>query len=315
MNLIIKNRVIDTPINVILNKLKEETNNGLLSQILPEKDNNIAITCPMHKNGRESNPSCQVFTKKDDPKIEYGQVHCFTCGFATPLAGLVGFCFGRDIEFGSEWLYERFGVPYTENFLELEEIDLSPVKQKTYLPQNVLEKYNYYHDYLFNRGITKDVIDKFNVGYDQLNKMVTFPVWDTNNNLVMITSRSVIDKTFYIDKDKDKPVYLLNFINNENITSVYVCESQINALTLWSWGYPAIALIGTGSAYQYNILNKCGIRNYILCFDGDEAGDKGRDRFYKNIRKDVFVSYKQIPRGKDVNDLTKEEFNNIEELF
>ena len=96
---------------------------------------------------------------------------------------------------------------------------------------------------------------------------------------------------------------------------MYVCESQINALTLWSWGYPAIALFGTGSSHQYDILNKSGIRNYILCFDGDAAGLKGKDRFLQNIRKDVLVSYVPIPMGKDVNDLTKEQFESLEKIF
>ena len=96
-----------------------------------------------------------------------------------------------------------------------------------------------------------------------------------------------------------------------NIDTVIVCESQINALTLWSWGYPAIALIGTGSPHQYEVLKKSGIRNYILCFDGDEAGDKGTNRFKKNMSSDVFISTKLIPRGKDVNNLTKEEFDKL----
>jgi DNA primase len=52
-----------------------------------------------------------------------------------------------------------------------------------------------------------------------------------------------------------------------------------------------------------------------LCFDGDQAGLKGKDRFVNNIRKDVLVSYIPIPMGKDVNDLTKEQFENLDEIF
>ena len=59
------------------------------------------------------------------------------------------------------------------------------------------------------------------------------------------------------------------------------------------------------------IFNKSGIRNYMLCFDGDEAGDKGVARFKRNIRKDVIVNRVLIPIGKDVNDLTKEEFSKL----
>ena len=61
----------------------------------------------------------------------------------------------------------------------------------------------------------------------------------------------------------------------------------------------------------FSILKKSGIRNYILCLDGDEAGDKGINRFKKNMSRDVFISTKLIPRWKDVNDLTKEEFDNL----
>ena len=79
-----------------------------------------------------------------------------------------------------------------------------------------------------------------------------------------------------------------------------------------SWGYPAVALLGTGSAKQFEILNKTGIREYNLAFDGDSAGDKGIEKFKKAIRKDVFVNVIRIPRGKDVNDLTKKEFEELE---
>ena len=58
-------------------------------------------------------------------------------------------------------------------------------------------------------------------------------------------------------------------------------------------------------------MKKSGIRNYILCLDGDEAGHKGTERFKANMNNDVFISVKHIPDGKDVNDLTKEEFDKV----
>ena len=138
-------------------------------------------------------------------------------------------------------------------------------------------------------------------------KCLVFPVWDENNNLVMLTRRSVESKKFIIPPDTEKPVYLLNYINRLGIKDVAVTESQINALTLWSIGIPAIALFGTGSKKQYEILNKSGIRTYYLFFDGDEAGDKGRARLRKNVKGKMIIDL-EIPEDKDVNDLTKEEF-------
>ena len=315
MELIIRNKIIDSPIDVILHTLKSELNNGKLKDILPENKDNIAITCPSHKDGRESNPSCQVYTRTDNDQVEYGKVHCFTCGYTQSLPEFITDCFDEEEGFGEEWLLERFGTSFNQNARFLPEIDLNKNIKQEYLDESILKEFNYYHPYMWERKLTKEVVDKFHIGYDDKRKCIVFPVWDEKNNLVMLTSRSVINKSFYIDENKDKPVYLLNFINKENIKTVYVAESQINALTLWSWGYPAIALIGTGSYEQYNILNKSGIRNYILCLDGDQAGDKGSERFIKNIRNDVFVSRKNIPQGKDVNDLSKEEFDKLEEIF
>lgn len=313
MDLVINNKSIDAPIDVILNTLKKEINTGKLRDIESEVKGNIAVTCPIHKGGHERNPSCQVFTKRDDDNIEYGKCHCFSCGWTGRLSDLVTACFNEsDATFGKEWLIERFGVPYSENTRFLPEIKLNNnVKKVEVIDESILAKYNFYHDYMWERKLTKEVVDAFKVGYDPKTQMLTFPIWDEYNRLVLITYRSVKDKRFFIEEDKDKPVYLLNFIKQWGIKTVYVCESQINALTLWSWGYPAIALIGTGSYEQLKILNKCPIRNYILCFDGDEAGDKGANRFIRGIRKDVLVSRKIVPRGKDVNDLSKEEFDNL----
>ena len=61
-----------------------------------------------------------------------------------------------------------------------------------------------------------------------------------------------------------------------------------------------------------SILNKSCIRHYYLAFDGDDAGDHAIARFLKSIRPDVFVDIMIIPRGKDVNDLSEEEFNNLQ---
>ena len=312
MNLIISNRIIDTPISVILNQVKKELTNGKLRDIGEEVRNNIGVTCPNHKGGYEHKPSCYIFTKIDDNNIEYGKAHCFTCGWSASLPDFISKCFDEPKGFGEEWLLERFGSSYNSNTICLPRICLhKQPKSGKYLKEEDLQEYAYYHPYMWKRKLTKEVVDKFKIGYDPIRKAITFPVWDEKNNLVMVTSRSVNSKYFHIPKDIEKPVYLLNYVEKENISKVYVVESQINCLTLWSWGYPAIALFGTGSENQYAILNKSPIRNYILCFDGDSAGEKGIKRFLKNIRSDVFVSVKHIPLGKDVNDLDKSFFDTL----
>ena len=102
---------------------------------------------------------------------------------------------------------------------------------------------------MYQRGLTKEVIDMFRIGYDSKRDAITFPVWDDKGVPLFVTARSVRDKKFYIPFEAEKPVYLLNFVKKWGIDSVYVAESQINTLVLWSWGYPSIGFFGTGDEF------------------------------------------------------------------
>lgn len=303
----IGNKIITTPLTTILEQLRKETGNKYLHDIkVSNKD--LRITCPFHGDGKEKNPDC--FINNDPYDKLYGVFHCFACGSKGFITDIVNKCFGQVGNFGQTWLVNNFADIFVEQEYALPEIDLSS-NHKQYLDSSEIDKYKYFHPYMFKRHLTEDVIRKFSVGYDDVDKTIVFPVWDANDHLVFFTRRSVNSKYFYIPTGVDKPVYLLNFIIKEHITKVIVCESQINALTAWSWGYPAVALLGTGSKEQYKILNKSGIRNYVLCFDGDIAGDNGIKRFKENMRDDVLISVKYMPRGRDLNDLTKDEFDAI----
>lgn len=307
MYLKLSNHIISSPMITILTRLKMESH-GLLSDI-KDIGKEIKITCPYHKNGQENHPSCFVCAN-ENMDVEYGTFHCFTCGESGSLSQLVAHCLHIPIKDSQQWLIDNFSDILVQDKIILEDIKITPEK-KTYLDPNILKQYNFYHPYMWHRKLTKEVVDAFCVGFDHTRNAITFPVWDIANNLVMITARAVDRKKFYIDKLIEKPVYLLNFVQMWNIDKVIVCESQLNALCAWTWGYPAVALIGTGGGNQYNILNSSSIRHYVLAFDGDEAGNKGRERFLQHIRKDVFVETKVLPPGKDLNDLSKEEFDKL----
>lgn len=312
MELIVNNKLITTPIVDIIKLLREETGNKYFQYIGEDGTDDIKVTCPFHKNGQEHRASCHIYNRADNPNIYKGTTHCFTCQKKVPLYTVVGYCFGKNDDFGKQWLVDNFSDIIVDYHEYLPEINLSKsCDQQKYLDESILDKYRYIHPYMKKRKLDESIIKQFSVGYDFETNSLVFPLWDIKNRLTAITRRSVSGKQFQLESSKNKDVYLLNFIENWNITTVYVVESQINALTLWGWGYPAIALLGTGSTYQYNILKKSGIRSYILCFDGDEAGDHGKIRFINAFNNDVLISSKQIPRNKDVNDLTKEEFDSL----
>ena len=109
-----------------------------------------------------------------------------------------------------------------------------------------------------------------------------------------------------------KPVYGLYELP-KGCKSVIVCESAFNALTCWVYGKPAVALFGTGNSYQIQQLKELGVNEFILAFDPDEAGKRATAKLKKALHSIAIVwSFEGIPEGKDINDLTKKEFDALE---
>lgn len=315
----IKNKyIIDSPVLTILKEIRSETSvlGDTYLRDIKSSSTNALVTCPFHKNHNEKKPACSVFLTDHDSGWRAGQYHCFACNATGDLSDLVAACFNEDKRFGEEWLIERYGDVLVQQEEILPEITLDAPKVETgkFLDESCLTAFDYYHPYMWKRKLTQDVVDRFRIGYDPSRDAITFPVYDEKHRLVMVTARSTKTKRFWIPRDVDKPVYLLYDLLERGSDTAFVCESQINALYLRTFNYPSIGLFGTGSEKQYEILRKCGIRNYVLFFDGDEAGQKGAMRFRKNMPKDVFITEVRLPAGKDVNDLTKEEIDHYYNL-
>jgi len=308
--IVINDREIEADIYEILTRVKSEIFNGKLNNIKLTGDS-ISVPCPFHKNGQEKHNSCTIYCGEGD--LPAGTFHCFTCSESGPLEKFIGACFDKDSRFGEEWLIENYSYNLIKRNIELPIIDLNEKVEKKYLDDSILEEFSSYHPYMTKRKLTNDIIKKFEIKYDPLSKSIVFPVRGINGDLVALTRRSTEGKKFVIDKGFDKSnIYLLYNIVKENIKEVVVCEGQISALTSWVYGRPAIALFGAGTTQsQIDTLNSTDIKHYILCYDGDDAGRKGAKRFRKFIRKDVFVDEIKMPEGKDINDLTKEEFDNL----
>ena len=314
-DLVINNHIIDVPIINILEDIQRELRSKKLKDIPRSdcSDDNLMVTCPSHSDGQENNPSCGIYVGEDE-NIEYGTFNCFTCGIKGPFQLFVAYCFECSCETAEEWLINNYwrGELLHESLINLPEIELPSrkikqpkIKKEIILPSNLQS----WHPYMQQRKISREIAKKFEVSYDPNNQCLIFPVRDLNDNLVGLTRRSTYSKNFIIDKDFDKSnIYLLNYVN-KNSRMCVVCESQINALTCFTYGIPAIALYGSGTTKeQMNVLNRSNILTFILMYDNDEAGRKGAEKFQKLIRKDKLVFDIMMPKGRDVNDLSEEEF-------
>lgn len=278
---------------------------------------NVQFSCPSHKNGQEKKPSCGMSltpTYKGGRLIPAGTVHCFTCGYTASLPEFISHCFGKQDAgmFGNRWLKKNYTAltvttrqPVTLNMARGRNV--LKTEEKLIIPESVLDSYRYYHDYMYERKLTNEIIDLFDVGYDKKTQCITFPVKDLEGDVVFVQTRSVKTKFHHYAAGVNKTDYIYGAYEvlkyYPDATDVVVCESIINALTLWTIGIPAVALMGVGGGRQYEILASLPFRCYTLALDPDPAGQEAMDKIIARLkRKKVLFRY-IYPDSRDINDL------------
>ena len=274
---------------------------------------NIMTTCPFHKGGQERKPSFGI------SKVD-GTCHCFACGWVGSLPEMISAVFGYndDGAYGEKWL--------SRNFLALsiemrKPLNLQMSREVSRRQQRVpgftekeLDSYRYVHPYMYERGLTDEIIEEFDIGYDARNSAITFPCYYADGFPAFIARRSVKTKYFNYPEDVEKPVYGADRFYKQQYDFAVICESIFNALTCWKWGLPAVALLGTGAREQYDILKNLPVRKFILGLDPDEAGRKGAQKIRQYLGTSKIITEFDIPEGYDINDLD-EKVLELKEFF
>ena len=310
--LIIDNYVINKPIEEILTLLKLSLTNGKLKDI-ENKGDDILVTCPHHDGGHEKTPACNIYIG-NDTKLPYGYFNCFVCGEKGSFLKFVAECFDAPESYAKAWLLKNFGGELiAKNLFMGEPIILNRNKGiKKHLDESILDQYQTWNPYLAKRKLSREICELFKVRYDPKYRQVIFPAYDMNGNLVMLAKRSIDVKSFYLDKDVEKPVYCLDYIMKNNIKTVLITEGPFDCLTGWEYGFPTIATFGKISDYQIEQINKSCINIIYAAFDNDAAGRSFLETLKRKLTKRIIIIETKFPAWrKDLNDLTKEELQEI----
>lgn len=326
----LQDTIIQSDTQSILNMLKFDLAQHGVDRfhIFRNNGDNIQTNCPFHKNGQERKPSFGV-------NGEIDKCHCFACGWAGTIEEMISELYGYQDsgKFGKRWLIKRFNTVEIETRPNIMEGFNGRVikndilgggrssnmhsrisnNQDTFIAEEELDKYRYIHPYMYERGLTDEIIERFDIGYDKEQREITFPVRDIEGRCVFVAGRSVERKFFRLPKGMDKPVYQSYRFNSGKYRTAYITESFLNCLTCWKYDRPSMAMIGTGDEKQYKVLNKLPVRTYVLCFDPDEAGRKATERFKKYVRGKI-IKELVYPDNRDINDL-QEEFLNCKIIF
>lgn len=347
--MVINNVMFNVELSDVINELVAQlrANNINYIQKTKETSTHIQVCCPYHNGGMEQHPSAGI--RKSD-----GKFHCFACNQVHDLAEVISHCFGHTNDylgkFGWRWLLKNFASMEVEVRkdvkLDLSRSTVSSIRDRDrsdsgmckpdptsaisrcnarsdipYVSEEELDTYRYYHNYMYERGLSDDIISLFDVGYDRATNSLTFPVRDIDGNCLFVARRKVDYKYFNYPKDVEKPLYGLyelkisGWFEQEHISDILVCESMLDALSAWVYGKPAVALNGVENDLQVAQLKELPCRKIILATDNDEAGFKARNRLKEKLKNKIVTQYRFPIGKKDLNELSKEEFDALKEVF
>lgn len=252
----------------------------------------------LNPNHIDNNPS-MMFTDK------YNICKCFSCGVSYDIYDLIGL----DYDLHS----------FKEQLEKVQELYLGyvPVKKevKKEIDNKIYDYTNYYNKcfknrykttYLEQRGITRELIDKYKIGYDEERKLVVFPI-----NKHCYFARSVVNN----DKIKSRgssDIWNKKYIK-ENNQLVYVTEGIIDALSLEVID-PNVKVMSINGVGNINSLVYALKENNFngtigIVFDKDGAGKKATDELKKELAKinvnsfstSMIATFDDTSKVKDIN--------------
>lgn len=252
----------------------------------------------LNPNHIDNNPS-MMFTDK------YNICKCFSCGASYDIYDLIGL----DYDLHN----------FKEQLEKVQELYLGyvPVKKevKKEIDNKIYDYTNYYNKcfknrykttYLEQRGITRELIDKYKIGYDEERQLVVFPI-----NKHCYFARSVVNN----DKIKSRgssDIWNKKYIK-ENNQLVYVTEGIIDALSLEvidpNVKVMSINGVGNINSLIYALKEKNFNGTIGIVFDKDGAGKKATDELKKELAKinvnsfstSMIATFDDISKVKDIN--------------
>ncbi|MDL2215982.1 DNA primase [Ruminococcaceae bacterium OttesenSCG-928-N02] len=174
-------------------------------------------------------------------------------------------------------------------------------------------------DYLRGKGysyeemLSAGVIRKSERGtvYDVFRQRVMVPIFDLRGNIVAFGGRNLGDeKPKYLNTpqtlvyNKSAQVYAMNIAKKSKSRRYILCEGYMDVLALHQAGFDtAVAGCGTAlTAQQVKLLSEYA-DEVVLCYDGDEAGQKATQRavnLFKNTQ--IKLTVLSLPGAKDADE-------------
>lgn len=315
----------------VLDIVKDIKGMGLIYGDIEDAGQDLNMRCPFHKGGQERKPSFGISTvekTRGDRTYPVGTVHCYSCGYTGDLVKFIRDIFGLESEMSAfKWLVDTYNFGSTDERADIGlNLERGQKESAVYIPEPYIQSrkmdlkksvraMGYINQ---QRKISMETLDRFDVGYSEEEDMILIPVRTLDGKCSLIKSRSVEGKRFSNLKGSGKSTSLFGIyqviqtgqVDNE----IWLCESEIDAMTVWSYGGMAIAQMGSHlSEHQVKMLCSTGIRRIRDGLDRDKAGREGWKRAKELLIPKGFRLWntEYTTDKKDINELTQDEYQDL----
>lgn len=251
--------------------------------------------CPFH---REKTPSFSIDRKNNI-------FTCFGCGET-----------GDVITFASK-MKEVEPLEAAKLLAEMFHIDVDDCTKRTSIKDYLkvcikdADKTNYFQ----KRGLTKETVKKYCLGYDVKRNAIVLPY---SSELRYYQTRSISNKKFYKPTNEEagaEPLFNRKALWGTSKEPVFIVESPLCALSIMQCGGVSVSLCGVGGANKLvkEVKSKKPNAPLVLCLDNDEPGQKASASLEKELQaaKIPYIVFNIAGSKKDPNELL---MSNPEEL-
>ena len=267
------------------------------------------IFCPYHNNNR---------TPAGEVSKDHGMFFCFGCQTTKTLVEFIMYTSNRTYFEAVRYIKNK----EQENSIE-DSVNKALIEKPEFvkydellikrLTNQALESPRAVR-YFEGRSITKESIDKFNLGYSEKQDSVTIPVHSPDGLCIGFVARTIEGKEFKNTPGLPKGRVLFNLHRIKTSSIVYLVESSFDAIRLDQVGFPAVATLGANvSATQISLLKKY-FNNIVLIADNDDAGAIMRDKLIEKLGP-VVTSVYIDKKYKDIGDMDDDAIKKLEFQF
>ena len=164
------------------------------------------------------------------------------------------------------------------------------------------EAFNYL---TLKRGFTEESIEYFKLGLKEVDgkSTIVIPFFDKTDTCVGLkyyyfTNPAGVSKMRF---EKNSKIQAYNLNNIDVTKELVVTEGEFDAITAWQVGYKNTISIPNGASGINGWTQEIeGGSTYLLCFDNDQAGQEGANRFAEQVGRSV--CFRVFPKLKDLNE-------------